>query len=421
MYSLARSLNWSGQQGLRPLLRDHVAPTFFSLYPDGKIAVVRSTLEYENAAALERILYAGAQTPLQEIKQGGQGIGTLQDWHLNSMGKISPLVLGLFTHLFYPFIGGIRGGPLGLDFLFLFEPAERYTPAPSPHNWLEAATAAASFGRERVNVLEVLQDYTGPAGQHLEHQRFRAATGYTVSERVKLLEWYVERVNRLLYEMTDVANFTSDRDPESPIDPVFAFEHHLTVDRLARKTLLSMSLEEVGTTRFMAFEVADLYDMLSHLFQGTPTTDFFKDLFHPVGGPALLRDRLAQLPAPFGTDLPALVDQLYQRIQQTIIGSVWLQAKVTASNVLVRDKSLANDKALSHEDFVAEVMRCYRNGHHGYFTTSDRQSRPSRYLYLVNGNLPAEISALPALWWLAYLSDPKMVGWKWLPLGHFEV
>lgn len=317
-------------------------------------------------------------------------------------------------------IAGFRGGPPGLDFLFLFEPAELYTPVPYPRNWLAPASTAASFGREQVDLLAVIQDYKGPAGMHAAHQRYQFAKGYTVGEKLDLLRWYIERINRLLYQLADVTNFTEGLDPEAAIDPVFGFEHHMTVDRLVRKTLLSMSLEDAGTARFMVFEVAELYDTLSHLFRGTGSTEFFKDLFHPVEGPALLRDRLTLLPAPFGQDLPALADQLYQKIQQTVIESVWLRTKVTASHVQVRDKAMAAESPEPHADFVAELMRCYRNGHHGYFTAADKQNRPSRFLYLVDGNLPVELSALPALWWLAYLADSGMVGWQPLPIHGFD-
>ena len=72
-------------------------------------------------------------------------------------------------------------------------------------------------------------------------------------------------------------------------------------------------------------------------------------------------------------------------------------------------------------NFVAELMRCYRNAHHGYFTAAPAShNRPSRYLFLVSGDLPAEMAALPALWWLAYLADPGMIGWKHLPINEYD-
>jgi hypothetical protein len=92
------------------------------------------------------------------------------------------------------------------------------------------------------------------------HQRFCHGHGFSAEERVGLLRWFIDRVNRLLYELTDVANFTQDRDPQAVLDPVFAFEHLLTVDRLLRKTLLAMSLNEAPAGNLMAFEIADLYD-----------------------------------------------------------------------------------------------------------------------------------------------------------------
>jgi len=376
--------------------------------------------EIISAASMLRVLYAAAQTPLAEVKQSFQGIRTLQSWHMNSAINMGPTLIGLFNYLFYPFIAGYHGGPPGLDFLFLFEPVEHYIPERYPRNWLWPASAAASFGRGQVDLMAVIQDYKGATGMHAAHQRYQFVKGYTVGERLDLLRWYIERINRLLYQLADVTNFTEGFDPEAVIDPVFGFEHHMTVDRLACKTLLSMSLEDAGTARFMVFEVAELYDALSHLFRGMGPTEFFKKLFHSIEGPALLRSRLALLPAPFGQELPALADCIYERIQQTVIESIWLRTKVTTSDVQVRDKTLAAESAVSHADFVAELMRCYRNGHHGYFTAADKQNRPSRFLYLVDGNLPAELSALPMLWWLAYLADPGIVGWQPLPIHGFD-
>lgn len=85
-----------------------------------------------------------------------------------------------------------------------------------------------------------------------------------------------------------------------------------------------------------------------------------------------------------------------------------------------KKKDMSKEEMISRPDFVAELMRAYRNAHHGYFSAADeRNKRPSRYLFLADGDLPAEIMALPALWWLAYVADPSMVGWKYLPIDRF--
>jgi hypothetical protein len=234
---------------------------------------------------------------------------------------------------------------------------------------------------------------------------------------VKLLRWFIDRINRLLYELTDVANFTHGHNPQAALDPVFAFEHQLTVDRLLRKTLLAMSLDEAPAGNLMAFEIADLYDTLSERFGNNKNkTEFFKKLFHTQEGPALIAPRFAGMPTPFAGYFADLTAQVYRKIEETVLASVWRPGKVTAGGVLVRDKDLASEAVMPGPQFVAEVMRAYRNAHHGYFSADPvSQNRPLRFLFLVNGNLPVEMSALPALWWLAYLADPGLVGWK--PLG----
>ncbi|MBA4190908.1 MAG: hypothetical protein C0467_23210 [Planctomycetaceae bacterium] len=422
MYRLAQALNLAGRHRILKLFRDRIAPCFFRLYPQGRIAVIRYDDKFETTSAQLRVLYTLAQVPFPDMATAAPKINTLQNWHLNSLTVLGPLLIDLLLYQFYPFVGGFRAGPPGLDFVFLFEPAESYTPAIFPRSWLAIASTTAGFGKEQFDCYEAITNFGGPTWKDASHQRFRHDRGYTAEERLSLLRWYLGRVNRLLSELTDVANFTQDREIEAPIDPVFAFEHQLTVDRLARKTLLSMSLEEPGTAKFMAFEVAELYDGLSSMFGNhTGASDFFKRLFHSVEGPALLRDRLAQLPAPFGTELPALADRLYKTIEDTVIESVWLKSKLTPGGVLVRNKNLSSEVVVPRADFVADLMRVYRNGHHGYFTAGDKQgNRPSRYLFLTDGNLPAELSALPPLWWLAYVADPTMLGWKHLPVGEYD-
>jgi len=143
MYRLGQAIYYAGQQRLRPFFREHVGPCFFRLYPDAKIVVIRYNAENDNAAALMRALYAAAQTPLQEVRKDFAGIRTLQEWHLNSLTLLGPLLLDTFLYLFYPYVGGFRGGLIGLDFLFLFEPAEHYMPCVYPRNWLAVASTTA--------------------------------------------------------------------------------------------------------------------------------------------------------------------------------------------------------------------------------------------------------------------------------------
>ncbi|HEV2970536.1 MAG TPA: hypothetical protein VGY55_11250 [Pirellulales bacterium] len=356
MYRLHQAICLAGPQRLRPLFREYVAPCFFELFPEGRIAVLGFNPINDCAAALMRTLYAAAQTPLKDLAASGfDGIQTLQEWHTNSIAQLAPVLLEIFFRLFYPYVGGYRGGLVGLDFLFLFEPEEKYCPPLYPRDWLAIASNAAEFGREKTDFFKAVQDFHGPEWQHAAHQRVQHERGHPVSERLALVRWYIDRVNRLLYELTDIANFTSGNDALNAIDPVFAFEHSLTVDRLARKTLLAMSLQEVGTAKQLVFEVADLYDGLSQLFGNhSGGAGYFKQLFNTEQGPSLLADRLRQLPAPFDTELTAWSEQIYRRIEDTIVGSVWFKSKVTPQGVLVRDKQLTQENPVPRPEFVAE-------------------------------------------------------------------
>jgi hypothetical protein len=423
LYRLSEALFFVGPELLRPMFRRHVAPCFFRLYPEGKIVVLRYDTRVDEAAAFLRAMYAMAQAPAPElIREGFRGVRTLCTWHMTSLARLVPALLDLFSHLFYPFVGGACAGLPGLAFLFLLDPAERHMPAPFPRNWLGFPARSASFAREEADPIKIVQDFHGPAYERASHHRLCHVQGFSAQDRLKLLRWYVDRVNRLLYELTDAANFTEGHDRQAALDPVFGFEHQLTVDRLLRKTLTAMSLDEAPTANLTVFEIADLYDTLSERFRNHKgPSEFFKKLFHTKDGPALITLRLAGVPVPFAGYFADLTAKVYAKVEETVLASVWRQGKLTPGGVLVRDRDLSNETTMPVPQFVAEVMRAYRNAHHGYFTSGDaKQNRPSRFLFLVNGNLPVEMSALPVLWWLAYLADPGMVGWKHLPVGAFD-
>jgi hypothetical protein len=273
-----------------------------------------------------------------------------------------------------------------------------------------------------------MTDYEGSAHLRASHQRFLHPRGFGVLERLDLLHWYVGRINRLLYEWTDVANFPKDNDPTLAIDPVLGFEHLLTVDRLLRETLLTMSLDEAARAKLMIFGIADLYDTLSERFgnhrstgRAYDKTEFFKTLFNTEEGPALIAPRLASLPAPFATYLNDVTAQVYRSTEKAVLDSLWLPGKITPNGILVRSEDLTRENPMSTPSFVANVMRAYRNAHHGYFSADPgSHNRPSRFLFPVDGALPIEMSALPSLWWLAYLADPSLVGWNHLKIGAYD-
>jgi len=406
---------------IRPLLRDHLLPVFFKFYPEGRVVVMRYDTTLDSTASMMRVLYALAQAPKQELlKDNFEGVATLREWHMLSLAGLIPAILSFINYLFYPYVGGAYANVPGLAFEFLFDPPEKHMPGLFPRNWLAFASRSATFADEAVDITEIAKDPKGPVAQRAGHHRFCHEHGFSVEDRLKLLEWYVLRLNRLLFELSDAANFTQNLVPDAEIDPIFGYEHQITVDRLFRKTLLDMSLDVAPMANMMSFEIADLFDTLSVLLKNTKNeTDFFKTLFNTKNAPETIGLRLASMPPPFAEYFSEMAKTTYQKIEDTVKKSIWRKGKVTPSGILVRSKDLTHELSVTLPDFVASTMRAYRNAHHGYFTAGDPVNRPSRFLFMVDGNLPVEMSALPVLWWLAYLNDPAFIGWNYLDIGAY--
>jgi hypothetical protein len=421
-YFLSCAINLAAPESLRQILRSHLLPAFFRLYPQGKVVVLRYDTRIDSAAAAMRSAYGAALAPLPALAADAtSGVSTLREWHLMSLSHLMPALLDFFNYLFYPLVGGARANLPGMAILFLTDPMDEHVPGYFPRNWLGFASASAVFAQERTDPLEVVRDQRGPAAQRAGHHRFLHTTRFSADDRIELLRWYVGRLNRMLFELTDVCNFTEGLLRETAIDPVFGYEHQITIDRLFRKTLLAMSLDVAPVANLMSFEIADLYDTLSLRFTKTSQdAAFFKELFHTKDAPAKTGRLLGNMPQPFAGYFADMAMQAYHKIEDTVRASVWRNSKLTATGIMVQNKTLTAETEVPLPEFVGESMRAYRNAHHGYFSAGDRSKRPSRFLFMVDGNLPVEMSALPVLWWLSYLADPTFVGWEYLPLGAFD-
>jgi hypothetical protein len=408
---------------LESLIRDEIAPIFFGMYPSGQIAVIAYDPIGESAMGALRAAYAYSQGFSQADAAGFSGFKTLANWQRVSPVSLGRTLLGVLNYLWYPQISGFLAGPVGLDLLFVFDPPEVHEPGPFPTSWLAIAKSHAAFGRQARRLGALMSDLAGPAARAAAHARFLHSFTPSAQQQVLLVEHVVKASGALFYDVMDLANFTRGATPESPVDPVFAFEHAVTVDRLFRLTLRAMSIDEISAAKTTVFEIADLYDSLSEAFQNTPhgSTEFFKTLFNPRKAPGIIGPVLRRLPEPFGTELGRLCDDAYAELEKTIVDSVWLPALIESDGIRVRSRDLSRYNKEDVGLFVSNVMRTLRNSHHGYFTRLDqRQTGSSRYLWPVDGNIPDVLTLLPALWFLAYVSEPGLVGWKPLPRQAFD-
>ncbi len=424
-YEVGVALSAADVSQLRPLLKDYIIPWFFKCYKNGKILVLSYNYEYEQVTSSMRGFYAAAQAPITDFSGADfKGFQTLKHWHASHVYLVGRNLIDILNYLMYPQIAGYQAGPLGLTFLLLFDQAEQFHAGPFPQDWLAIPRSHAGFAEEDRDHSEVLTNPNSQARAQAVHKRYLHKQNFSAAEQLEFVQWFVNVFNRYYYELTDIANFTEDGKTDSAIDPISALEHYITIDRLIRKTLAVVSTNEPLHTKGLVFEVADLYDSLSERWGHTAkkSTQFFKDLFKVKQAATNLKQILAVVPGTVGSYVRTLVDTLYLELEEKTVKSVWRSKNisVTPPGILVPSKKGGSPKLETHEEFVANLMRAYRNGHHGYFSSADEAKRPSRYLSLVDGNVPDSITSLPSLWLLAYLANPSFVGWHYLDINAYE-
>lgn len=424
--SIVKAFSVCRDARLIPLLRDRILPWFFNLYPAGRLVIIENDHGYERAMAGMRCFYTIAQIPYMDI-EANTGLyedvfPTLKYRHSTNISQLSPPLLDFWMYFFLPSVLGFRADSFGMSFLFLFGEPEKQLPPHFPCEWVAMLRTHAGFGAEPLadgEFAQAIANRYGPEALKAAHQPpphdFRAS----IDEQVQFLRWYIDVLNKYFFDLTDIANFTDQNDPTRPIQPIAAFEHYLTIERLVRRVIGAMAAPDLGTGKNTTFEIADLFDTLSMRFGSIPATQMFKRLFNPVEAPNLLCDQFALIPDPIGSYLCSFARERYATLQSGIYNSVWLKAKAHNNHVLVRNNSLNAEVPEPIADFVGNLMRAYRNCHHGYFS-SPGETRPSRYLFLVDGTLPDAIVNLPSLWLLAYLIDPGLVGWKRLGVNQYE-
>ena len=406
MVNIGKAIGFVAPDSLENFLRDVVFPTFFEVYPEGRVAIIVTEEAAETQAGLLRGLYSMAYTEPADMTKVG-GFPVLRKWQDVSGHSTVRLALELFGYLTYPAVTSYRCGTLGLDFVFLLSPPEEHQLPVYPGDWMALLRSRSSFGEEGRDGVRAIVEPGGAEGVAVAHRRLVHQHRFSAADAQGLLTWWVGRLNALLVELLDPANFTEDHDPEKPIDGVSALENHLTVSRLLKRMAACMSVAEGSHAKGILFEIADLADGLMARNTGLGDTEHFRRLFHPTNGLALVQASIAPLPEPFRGYFQNVASQIYGDLRTSILGSIWVPGKRAGGAVLVKNRQLTAEIPMPEDDFVAAVMRAYRNGHHGYFTAADGSRRPSRFLYMLDGNTPDAVSDLSTLWLLAFFADPS--------------
>jgi hypothetical protein len=234
-----------------------------------------------------------------------------------------------------------------------------------------------------------------------------------------LLRYSIKRYSRTLWHMTDPADHC--QPGSSTIAPLAPFEFGLTFDRVVRKGVLSVFGSAEVDRKDDCFEVADLVEELwsQRNAQRAPTA-IFRKLFNRSEAMPLLSSCTTDAPHEEWAPLLSAVHAAYDALVEGIKSSVVIRSKVANGGILVRNKALSTESIEPMEAFVANVVRALRNAHHGYLTANDPANRPARYLSLVDGSFPSDVSVLAAFWTWCAVTDPEnFLGRSWVPVGGY--
>ena len=414
LHALASAVSLCSPDALAALLRIHALPAFFASYPAGRVLFFQSNYEFETRYGLLRGLYSTSHYELTELDPNA-GFRALRQWQTLDTVTQPRTLMTLLGVALYPLIHVVTAGPIGLRMVFVLDPPERHELPPFPASWMSIAQSHWDFGDQERDHMAVLGGTDGDATAAAAHGRYRTRAAFSAEDVATTVTWFAERFSSLAFHLADPCEFLLD----DCIDPVTCFEYALTVDRVMRKAISCVASEETAVRKGASQEIADLLETLRCVWDpAAGNSAYFKRLYHPVDGAALLAQAFDGVPEPFRQHLLTTSRQLYDELQAAIRASVWVPAKVTTNGVLVKSRDLTGEREEPLAEFTSNVVRALRNAHHGYLTRSDPGNRPSRYLALVSGDTPDSMSHLGVLWALALLASPQaMLAFQPMPLA----
>jgi len=393
-------------------------PAFFHRYGKGRVIFLRPNYSFESRHAGMRAGYTASQYGrIDSLNLEEKTFEAMVRWQPLMPSLQARLFLDLVTILFFPRLSYFTGYRPGL--LLIFVPSELFVDDKHefPASWRELFSAYWDFAKgEKHPAYFSLFNETKREKDTLKVVHGRAIND--ASDIEDFLRWIIERYNRLAFHQTHPAEFIDN----NLVDFVSSFEHVLSFDRILRKGMCCAVSAESVSRKEATMEIADIMGELAVYWGAAKmSAEHFKKLVHPVGGRSLIKTAFNSAPERFRGIIMSITDDIYDNIQETIVNSVYVNKKKTSSGILVLDNRLSAEQVESHPEFTANVIRALRNTNHGYLSKNDRGLRPSRYLALVDGNVPEAFARLGTLLALAAVVDPQtMFGWRFLPTGTMD-
>ncbi len=418
MHFLTAAATLVPREDLVSMLAWHVLPAYFRLFPTGHFVAFEISYQLEVRLGMCRNLHRFSQHPLSTFAKDDPP--ALHQLHAQSSYEAPRILVDLLSAMTYPWVTTTSAARSGLLFVFVLDPPPEHTEPLFPASWSATLRGTSDFARAQLDLQRILGDKDPAYRKAASLRRHLLREAPSAPQTLALLRYSIERFSRTLWHATDPAEHCL---PHSHvIAPLAPFEFGLTLDRVLRKGVLAVMGSSEVDRKDDCFEIADLLEELWSQRNGAHAgSNFFKKLFDRSSALALLDACVAGAPASAWPAIVPAVRDAYDRLVSGVSSSVVISSKITSRGILVRNKALDSEVMEPIESFVANVVRALRNAHHGYLTSNDPGKRPARYLSLVSGHLPEEVSLLSAFWvWAAVTNPEVMFSRPWMQLGGFE-
>ena len=391
------------------LLKIAFEKIFFNKFPNGKIIYVRLDGLYYKRSAMIRGIYSLENYPdIKDNPSDFNGFNTLKNWLFIESHESFDNIIQFSEYFFFPFVTAFHCDyRIGFSFIFVPDTLIEYHLGHFPRDIIDYIRTGSDFGKEKINNLDW-------SNEHL-YAKYCFNQSPLFSEYYGFIIWAVKRANYFIKEHLNICNYL-DKDDNSKIDPIYALEYNLSIRHLVKIGLSILSSNSSFFNKNMTFQAADIlndicnYDYLDPsgtLRKNTLFKKLFnKDLIFPI-----ISSIIDSCSFSFKDQILDITSNLYDKLNETIKDSIWLKSKVNNEDVIVRNHNNKSNNIENIPTFTSNVIRALRNTHHGYLTRNDRTKRPSRYLSIIDGNTPDNLSSITLIWLLCLLQDrDKFIG-----------
>jgi len=370
-------------------LREHVAPWFFTRFPQGRIDFLVIDDDYRWRTYLVRKLYQlwaiPGVSPDAVLQLPAQ---TLVALHGLDQQFVPLLELNVCFGFFYPLVYGFEAHQITSAVLFHFGEGVDAVPPVFPGSFEHWWRSASAF-KEREERFRRFQAMA--QGANLEPEPMLVERRWARDEWFLFFDRYIEGLNGMYARALD---FPLYRRADGTVDYRHHFQMLMTILRLALEAELLTSGLTPFLRKTLAFDVIDQFAVL--LAGGDPNPSKQAELSGTILTRQWLVDRLApvlgKFPEPFGSALSKAVETLSGLIYATVLDGVFVPQKIPSTTE-------------ESERLVLQVVRQLRNTKHGYFLTDDRFHT---HLAAHTGNLTDAFHHVALLLWMSLLEEPAM-------------